>query len=87
MEVRMTHPRKTTILLPPELHDRLTRIARQQNTSLDELVRRACEAEYGEAAAARRLVAARLLASMDLPVDTPERMKAESVAEPKDLVG
>ena len=39
--------KKTTILLSPDLHEKLTRLAAQKAVSLGELVRRACEKQYG----------------------------------------
>ena len=39
--------KKTTILLQPELHRRLTRLAERRGTSLGELIRSACETQYG----------------------------------------
>lgn len=39
--------KKTTTLLSPELHARLTSIAARRGASLGELVREACEARYG----------------------------------------
>src|ERR1700674_5322955 len=47
--------KKTTILLSPELHERLTRLAQQKGTSLGELVRSACKREYGGATAEEKL--------------------------------
>jgi hypothetical protein len=43
----MEHMRKTTILLTPDLHRRLARLARAGRTSMGELIRQACERAYG----------------------------------------
>ena len=60
--------KKTTILLSPELHERLTRLGRQEGVSLGELVRRACEKEYGLVSCRDRVEAVRALAELSLPV-------------------
>jgi hypothetical protein len=73
--------KKTTILFSPELHRRLTRLAEQKGTSLGELVRSACQREYGGATAEEKLAAVRRLASLKLPVSTVQRMKRESVPD------
>ena len=39
--------KKTTILFSPDLHARLLRLAAQRGTSLGDLVRTACERQYG----------------------------------------
>jgi predicted DNA-binding protein len=77
--------KKTTILLSPELHKRLTRLAQQKGTSLGDLVRSACKHEYGGATAEEKLAAVRRLANLKLPVSTVRRMKRESVPDPGTL--
>ncbi len=77
--MELTH--KTTLLLPPDLHRHLTRLARQKGISLGELVRRACEAQYGIVSREARIAAVRELATMSLPVSDPEQMERESVAD------
>lgn len=76
---------KTTILLPPELHRRLTALARERRQSLGRLVREACERQYGLADPQDRLAAVEALAALDLPVGPVDRMIRESVAPPRDL--
>jgi hypothetical protein len=71
--------KKTTILLPPGLHQRLTRLAGQKRTSLGELVRSACEHEYGAVPVAEKLAAVRRMVGLALPVASVRRMKQESV--------
>ncbi len=70
---------KTTILLTPSLHERLTRLARERGTSMGQLIRSAVEAQYGLVDPDERLAAVAALAALSLPVDTPAAMKAESV--------
>ncbi len=77
---------KTTILLTPELHDRLTRLAEREDTSLGALVREACERQYGIAGSQERAVAVRELARLDLPVGSARAMKRESLVRPDKLL-
>lgn len=77
--------KKTTLLFSPELHRRLTRLAKRRGVSLGELVREACEKQYGAAPGEDRVRAVRELASLSLPVGTPEEMERESVPEPERL--
>ena len=76
---------KTTILLSKALHRQLTQLARERGQSLGELVRQACEREYGTVDRRARLAAVEALEAMRLPVGPVEEMIAESVAEPRDL--
>lgn len=78
--------KKTTILFPPGLQERLTQLAAQRGTSLGNLVRSACEAEYGESSPEDRLAAVGELAELELPVGTPDEMAAESVPAPEELL-
>ncbi len=78
--------KKTTILFSPDLHDQLSRLARQLGTSLGELVRRACEAQYRLSSREDRLAAVRDLEAMSLPVSEPEEMKHESMPDPAELM-
>ena len=77
--------KKTTILLPPALHERLTQLAEQRSTSLGDLVRSACEREYGTPSREERIAAVRRLAALKLPAGDVRRMKRESVPAPEDL--
>jgi hypothetical protein len=86
MEAHMELSKKTTILFPPELHERLSRLAEHQGTSLGDLVRRACELQYGLVSVDARLSAVRELASLSLPVGDPADMERESVSGPEDLL-
>ena len=78
--------KKTTILFPPDLHERLKRLAAQRGTSLGQLVRSAVETQYGLVPVDDRVQAALELCEMCLPVGTPEEMAAESVPAPEDLL-
>ena len=78
--------KKTTILFTPELHRRLSRLAARRGSSLGELVREACEAQYGVAGSEARLEAASGLAALALPVASPGTMKRESQPEPDALL-
>lgn len=78
--------KKTTILFPPALHDRLSRLAAHRGTSLGELVRQAVVSEYGLVPEETRVEAVRELAALGLPVGTPKEMKMESVPKSEDLL-
>jgi len=74
--------KKTTILFSPELHRRLTELAARRGRSLGDLVREACEVQYGVVGGRDQVAAVNALASLRLPVGTPAAMKQESVPEP-----
>lgn len=78
--------KKTTILLSPELHERLARLAAQQGTSIGDLIRTACELQYGLAGTEARKRAVEALASVGLPVGSTADMKRESVPTPDELI-
>jgi len=65
MDMKLT--KKTTILFPPELHDRLARLAAQRGTSLGDLVRSACERQYGASSREERIAAVRRIVSLKIP--------------------
>jgi hypothetical protein len=77
--------KKTTILLRPELHKRLSRLARRRGTSMGDLIRTAVERQYGLAGSQERRGAVRALVALDLPVGPTGDMKRESVPSPEDL--
>ena len=85
MYVHMALTKKTIVLFPPELHRRLTRVAVERRTSLGDLVRRACEREYGESSREEKLAAVKRLTGLRLPVSSPARMKRESVPDAGEL--
>lgn len=76
---------KTTILLSPAVHRQLTQLAQERGQSLGELVRQACERQYGLVGQEGRLAAVEALAALRLPVGPVEEMIAESVPDPRDL--
>ena len=78
--------KKTTILLTEELHRRLTSLAEQEGTSMGELIRRACEKQYGILSPEGRIAAVKALADLRLPVADVRRMKQESTPHPDDLL-
>jgi predicted DNA-binding protein len=77
--------KKTTILLTPELHEKLRKIAKNQGVSMGWLVRKACEAQYDYFSDEARGEAVAQLATLSLPVGSTEEMKAQSVPDPGDL--
>jgi hypothetical protein len=86
MEVYMELTKKTTILFSPALHRRLTGLAARRGASLGELVREACEAQYGMGGSEVRRDAVGALAKLALPVATPAVMKRESQPKRGDLL-
>ncbi len=78
--------KKTTILLSPELYEHLTRTAKVRGKSLGQLVREACEAQYGYVSTEDRLRAVADLRRLSLPVGSPRDMKQESVPAPGDVL-
>ena len=76
---------RTTLLLTPHLHARLTRLAVRRRTSMGALIRAAVEATYGRADIEDRLEALAALSAIGLPVGSPAEMKAESVEAPEEL--
>ncbi|MCI0414361.1 type II toxin-antitoxin system HicB family antitoxin [bacterium] len=77
--------KKTTVLFPPDLHEKLTKLALQQGVSMGELIRNACEQLYGIASKDDRVSAVRELAALSLPVASPRKMKLQSVPRPKEI--
>jgi hypothetical protein len=71
--------KKTTILFPPDLYQQLAALARDRRSSVGELVRSACRAQYGLADRLERLSAVAELAGLALPVGSVQQMERESV--------
>ena len=70
---------KTTVQLPADLYGRIARLAEQRHSSVDELVREACQSRYATTDVAERIALVKSLANLNLPVGTPEEMERESV--------
>ena len=79
--------KKTTILFPPDMHEQLAGLARQQGTSIGELVRSAVARQYGLVPKQQRLEAVTELGALSLPVGSPEQMEEESVPTPEEILG
>jgi hypothetical protein len=71
--------KKTTILFSPDTHARLTALAARRGTSLGDLVREACVAQYGLVDTDTRVAAVAALTALSLPVASPRDLKQESV--------
>jgi len=78
--------KKTTILLTPQLHRQLTKLAEQRDSSLGALVREACERQYGLVSSQDRLEAVQELATLGLPVASVRQMEMESVPDASRLL-
>lgn len=72
--------KKTTILLSPAAHERLTYLAERRGVSLGQLVREACVQQYGLVDEDTQLAAVSALSAMSLPVGSARDMKRESVS-------
>jgi hypothetical protein len=86
MEVDMDLTKKTTILFSPALHSFLTDLAKRRSLSLGELIRTACENQYGFTDPVKRLEAVSRLAVLNLPVGDPRELKEQSVPSADDLM-
>jgi predicted DNA-binding protein len=73
--------KKTTILFSPDLHRRLSQLAARRGRSLGDLVREACELQYGVVGSSDQAAAVAALARLELPVGTAAAMKRESVPD------
>jgi len=87
MEVHMELTKKTTILFPPDLHERLARLAEQRRTSIGDLVRTAVERQYGLVCKEERFQAVCSLGELDLPVGSAKEMEEESVPTAEEILG
>jgi hypothetical protein len=85
LEAAMGLNHKTTILLSDALHRQLTQLSRERSQSLGELVRQACERQYGMTDRHGRLAAVEALEALRLPVGPVEEMIASSLPEPREL--
>ena len=78
--------KKTTILLSPRLHKLLRDRARARGTSIGDLVREACENQYGLSPQPEAIEAVRGLESLALPVGSPAELKRQSVPDAEELL-
>ena len=69
-----------TILIPPDVHEALQRLAERRHSTVEELVRLAIEHQYGPAFVQDRLEAVRALGELNLPAGTVEEMEKESIS-------
>ena len=76
--------KKTTILFTPRLYNMLKSISKAHKRSIGELIRSACEKQYGPIPEIEVVRAIDCLSSMALPVDAPDVMKHESIPGPKE---
>jgi hypothetical protein len=67
--------KKTTILFPPDLSQHLAALARDRHSSVTELVRSACLAQYRLTDRRKPLSAVAELAGMAIPVDPVRQME------------
>jgi hypothetical protein len=86
MEVDTELTKKTTILLPPDLHLQLTSLARERKVSVGHLIRSAYRKQYCLVSREERLGAVRELCRLELPVGSVARIKRESVVDPAGLM-
>ncbi len=78
----MELPKKTTILLSPDLHAFLEQRDRVERKSIGELIRGACVSQYRYVSREDRIRAAEELVAMSAPVGTVEEMKREPNRSP-----
>lgn len=78
--------KKTTILFTTEFHRRLSELAARRGRSLGDLVREACEIQYGVVGGRQQAAAVAALAELELPVGTVAEMKHEAVPDPAALL-
>lgn len=76
LEADMGQTRRAQILMEPEAYQRLEEIARREQTSVAELIRRAVREKYLSDTSQRQAALADLLAT-DLPVDRWEDIDEE----------
>jgi len=86
MEVYMELSKKTTILLSPRLYKMLKGISEVERVSIGELIRSACEKQYGLPAESEAIEAVQRLSAMALPVGTPDEMKREALPKAEELM-
>lgn len=73
----MAFSRRLSVLLSPDLYERTEKMAAQTGRSLGEIVRDALERLLNEQSESGRLAAVERLASLNLPVGTPEGLSSQ----------
>jgi predicted DNA-binding protein len=73
----MSFSRRLSVLLSPDLYERTEKLASRTGRSLGELVREALERLLAEQSEQGRLAAVERLASLNLPVGTPEGLAGQ----------
>jgi predicted DNA-binding protein len=73
----MSLTRRLSVLLSPDLYERTERMASQTGRSLGDLVREALERLLNEQSESGRLAAVERLASLNLPVGTPDGVSGQ----------
>ena len=78
--------KKTTILFPDIFYRKLKKLASAKHVSTGELIRTACENQYGIALNTSSIKAVEELSNLALPVDTPHIMKMQSIPTAEKLM-
>lgn len=73
--------KKTTILFSNDLYSHLQKVAKSRQTSVGDLIRSACEKEYGLISTEESVIAVEKLGKLNLPAPPVDQMKREIVAE------
>lgn len=81
MDQDMDRVKKTTLLFPPDMYAELAALARRNKSSVGELVRAACRAQYALSDPSERVALVERLGKLSLPVGSPEEMERESVLQ------
>jgi hypothetical protein len=77
MEVYMELSKKTTVLFSHEQFSNLKKLAKARRRSIGDLIRSACEKQYGLVPHEEALEASEALSKLSLPVGTVEEMKKQ----------
>ncbi len=86
MEATVEFTKKTTILFPPDLYRFLADVAQQRKVSVGQLVRTACESQYGFTSPEERLHALEKLSKISALVASTAQMKRESIFSPDGIL-
>jgi hypothetical protein len=77
MEAYMELNKKTTVLFSHEQFSNLKKLAKARKRSIGELIRSACEKQYGLVPHEEALEAVKALSELSLPVGSMEEMKKQ----------